>query len=379
MNKIIIGADFVPTESNIENFESSDLDDLFGKQLVDLLKADSFNIFNLEVPLVDEESPINKCGPNLIAPTSTIQAYKTIGVDLLTLANNHIMDQGEQGLVSTIELLNRVEINYVGAGKDISQASKPYIFEFKNKKIGIYACAEHEFSIASECFPGANPFDVLNSFDHINELKMLCDYVIVLYHGGKEHYRYPSPFLQRVCRKMIDKGADLIICQHSHCIGCKEEYNNGLIVYGQGNFLFDYNDSIFWETSLLIVLDEYLNVSYIPLIKKDNGVRIASDLQEKDIMTGFIQRSLEIKNQSVVEEYYKGFAKKNIYDYLMTFGARTSFLVRAINKISKGNFNKLIVKRKYKKGHMIAIRNFVECEAHRELLLQGLKDRAEDE
>ena len=69
-----------------------------------------------------------------------------------------------------------------------------------------------------------------------------CDYTIVLYHGGKEYYRYPSPNLQRVCRYMIEKGTDLVICQHSHCIGCEENYLSGKIVYGQGNFIFDCDD-----------------------------------------------------------------------------------------------------------------------------------------
>ena len=51
---------------------------------------------------------------------------------------------------------------------------------------------------------------------------------------------------------MVEKGVDLVICQHSHCIGCLEEYEESTIVYGQGNFIFDYSDSEFWESSLLI-------------------------------------------------------------------------------------------------------------------------------
>ena len=126
------------------------------------------------------------------------------------------MDQGVQGLESTIRTLEKVNINTVGAGKNLADASKPFIFEFANKKIGVYACAEHEFSIATENQPGANPFDPLWSLDHVAELKDSVDYVIVLYHGGKEHYRYPSPRLQKVCRRLIDKGANVVICQHSH-------------------------------------------------------------------------------------------------------------------------------------------------------------------
>lgn len=76
----------------------------------------------------------------------------------------------------------------------------------------MYACTEHEFSIVTNYAPGANTYDPLETPDYIRSLKDKCDYLIVLYHAGKEHYRYPSPYLQKVCRKMVEKGADLVIC-----------------------------------------------------------------------------------------------------------------------------------------------------------------------
>ena len=92
----------------------------------------------------------------------------------------------------------------------------------KNVKIGIYCCAENEFSIATSQKAGANPFDSLQSFDDVYWLKKKVDFLVVLYHGGIEHYRYPSPNLQRVFRKFADVGADIVIGQHSHCIGCMD-------------------------------------------------------------------------------------------------------------------------------------------------------------
>ncbi len=142
-----------------------------------------------------------------------------------------------------MEILNRENIKYAGAGNDLKEASKPFVFEKNGIKIGIYCCAEREFSIATENKAGANPFDPLFSLDHIRLLKKDVDYVIVLYHGGKEHYRFPSPNLQKTCRRIVDSGADLVVCQHSHCIGCYEDWETGKIIYGQGNFLFDDSDS----------------------------------------------------------------------------------------------------------------------------------------
>ena len=374
MFKCIIGADLVPTDSNIDLFANADVETLIGKDIKRLLDSANFTIFNLEVPLTDFSTPINKCGPNLIAPTKTIAGLKAINPYFFTLANNHILDQGEQGLNSTMSLLDKYGIDYAGAGKDVEEAAKPYVLEQDGKKIGIYCCAEHEFTIATEITPGANPFDPLNSLDHIMELKKQCDYVIVLYHGGKEHYRYPSPYLQKVCRKIVDKGADIVVCQHSHCIGCEEKWHEGTIVYGQGNFLFDDCDNEFWNTSLLleVKLSNELEVNYIPICKNKNGVRLADETEAETILKQFHKRSHDILCEDFVQENYSKFAESMILGYYYRISGKvSSFLpIRIINKLS----NYLFLKWIYGSKEKTMIENCLECEAHRELFSQFLRD-----
>lgn len=107
-----------------------------------------------------------------------INGIEKILPDLLIFANNHILDQGE-GLYSTLRVLEDNNINYVGAGSNLHEAARPYVLEQNGICIGVYACAEHEFTIASENSVGANPFDSLENLDHISCLKNSCDYVIV--------------------------------------------------------------------------------------------------------------------------------------------------------------------------------------------------------
>lgn len=367
--KILIGADLVPTKSNIDQFNKGDAHQLVGDQLLELLQSADYRIFNLEVPLTEVSTPINKCGPALIAPTSTIAGYKALGADCLSIANNHIMDQGTQGFYSTLQTLEENQISYVGGGKNLTEASKPYIFEVDGKRIGIYACAEHEFSIAEVCASGANPFEPLESPDHVATLKAQCDYVIVLYHGGKEHYRYPSPNLQKVCHKLVEKGANLVVCQHSHCIGCEEKYQHGTIVYGQGNFLFDHSDSEFWKTSLLVQIGDGFEISYILMKKNGNSVRFSDD---EEILKQFYARSAEICEDGIIEKKYDEFAKSMLQNYLLSLSGHRSIYFRAVNKLSGYKLIPSWLKRKYRKDNRLAIRNFVECEAHRELLVRGL-------
>lgn len=393
--RIIIGADLVPTESNYQYFKNGNVKNLIGNELQDKLNNADFTIFNLEVPLTDIAAPIDKCGPNLLAPVNTIEGLKAINPYFFTLANNHILDQGEQGLASTITTLDKAGIKYAGAGKNIKEARAPYVTEINGIKIGIYCCAEHEFTIATENRPGANPFDPLESPDHIISLKQNCDYVIVLYHGGKEHFRYPSPWLQKTCRKLVEKGADLVVCQHSHCIGAAEEWvydtRVGKIIYGQGNFLFDNNKSEYWKTGLLIVLKLEKQLSeekkdvlgeniiasfqYLPLQKLKETVRLAKGIDAQNILTTFECRSKEILSPEKVVKFYQQFADSMLNKYLIAFAGTSTrgFLYRAFNKLSGQRLNKWNIGRKYKRQERIVIRNFVECEAHRELMLQGLK------
>ncbi len=372
--KIIIGADIVPTSHNQEIFENGEISKIISPDLLRELNSADYRIFNLEVPLTDEASPIEKCGPCLIASKKSINGIKATGVDFLTLANNHILDQGINGLHSTIEALKAADIPFAGIGENLREASAPYVAQVDGKKIGIYCCCEHEFSIAGENTPGANPFDPFESLDHISALKASTDYVICLYHGGKEHYRYPSPLLQKACRKIAQKGADLVICQHSHCVGCQEKYNNSTIVYGQGNFLFDLSENEFWQTSILICLDtETGEISYIPIEKDGNGVKLPHSESGEKILSFFNERSEEIKVSGFIEKRYKEFSKEMINGYILRDSAVLNFLpLRILNKLFSHKISDFIAKRKIKRFGL-TYTNLYECEAHRELILKGLE------
>lgn len=374
--KILIGADIVPTKSNIMSFEHGDIGKLVDKRLFDVLSQADYRIFNLEVPLTDTDTPILKCGPNLIASIKSVAGIKAIGADFLTLANNHILDQGVGGLQSTKKVLMEHGICFAGIGNTLEEAAKPFIMERDSKKIGIYCCAEHEFSIVSEYHAGANPFDPLESLDHVTALKQKTDYVIVLYHGGKEQYRYPSPNLQKVCRKLVDKGADLVICQHTHCIGCKEDWNGGTIVYGQGNFLFDDCDNEFWSTSLLVQLDFKANnveIAYLPIEKRGASVALASEKKD-NILKAFYERSEAIKMPSFIQSQYNQISEEQFDRYMnMLQGKRyNSFLFRVLNKLSDYKLQSWLLRHKYGKQEFCSVTNILDCEVHRECFLNAL-------
>lgn len=378
INSIVIGGDIVPTESNLDFFINGDIEKIIGKDLYNYLSDNCFLICNLETPLSDSLSPIKKIGPTFATPTNAINGLKSLGVNLISLANNHIKDQGEKGIVNTCSSLEDNGIAFLGVGSSYFEASKPYFFHYNEMTIGVFSCVEHEFSTANDAYSyGANTFDPLFSLDEIKRMKDNCDYAIVLYHGGKEYYRYPSPGLQRTCRRIVDKGADLVVCQHSHCIGCKEEYKSGCIIYGQGNFIFNKKNDEFWNSSLLVCLDSALKVNFIPIIRTETGTRRANATESAEIMKGFEIRSYEIQNPGFIENSYKRFAEQYFYKYIMIISGRKPRVITVLNKLTKGMVGKIVMKLYYPQKQKLFLKNYIECESHRELIITAITNAIE--
>ena len=370
--RICIRGDISPSKGVLKKMLSSDSVSLVGEKLFDRLQKADFVLANLETPLTDEPVGIAKNGPVLSAPTACAGGLKALGISAVTLANNHIMDCGESGFKHTLQTLIKNEIAYFGVGKTLDEASNGYVIEKGGVRVGVYACAEHEFSIVSDENPGANPFDIHSSCAHIQELKKSCDRVLVLLHGGKEYYRYPSPVLQRDCRNMIDAGADLVVCQHSHCVGCKEDYKEGIIVYGQGNFLFPGPDNEFWNNGLLIEWEvdcENSKTDYIPFNSGSDGIFESDREESATILKAFSARSDEICDPSFVKLNYQKFAQAFFSNYVSAIFGYSKWERRWDRYVFKGK----IFEKKINKARALVLLNFVDCEAHRELITEGLK------
>lgn len=210
-------------------------------QLLDMsaFRDVDYKITNLEGPFIDKGTTTVKTGPSLQNPESTAQDLRYYGFNLLCLANNHIMDYDDAGLDSTLRIANQAGIPVVGAGQNKQEAARPFIIEKNGLRLAIVNMAENEFIGATENTPGFHGYDPVNVFYELSELKKQADKVLVIFHGGHEHYIYPSPDMQKRYRYMIDAGADAVIAHHTHVYSGYERYNNGLIVYSLGNFLFD--------------------------------------------------------------------------------------------------------------------------------------------
>ena len=336
--------------------------------------SDDILIGNLECPLTDKPKPIKKAGPVLYCQQDIASKLQAAGFYAVSLANNHIRDCGDDGVFNTIRVCGESGLRTFGAGSTQDSALEPLIIEKDGLKVGLISFAEREFNYAKKGKAGAAVFDPYDSFDRISELKQSVDAVIVLYHGGIEHYIYPTPLLQKKCRKMVDAGADVVLCQHSHCIGTRENYKGGEILYGQGNSVFGYKDGDdSWNYGLIVTLEitksEVKAVYDVLENKQDGSTCLASVEKRNSILSYFNHESDRLADDMFLKEQWNLFCqeRKSLYmGMLLGFSKNTNRLNRILQNA--------IVKLFYTKKQLNIIHNIVRCDAHEEVIETLLED-----
>lgn len=369
--KILIGGDVAPTAASGEAFAAGNADRLLQDGLAELWMAADARILNLECPLADRETPIEKCGAAMRAPLAAARGVAALRPTAVALSNNHILDQGEAGLSSTVAALASARIPCFGAGQHAKEADGVFCFVLDRKRVAVYAVCEHEYSVATESTPGANGFDPLEIADRLRAIKQDCDYLIVLYHGGREYDPYPSPLLQKRCRKMAEAGADLVLCQHSHCVGCRETYENAVIVYGQGNFLFDLDgEPAAFDTGLVVSVDlagEKPAVAFLPVARKNHGAALLAGDAGAKVLAGFAARSEEIRQPGFVEARYRQYAGQ-MREKLLSVFLSGNPLLRGVKLLYGRRPTKV-----YSRQALLNIRNSLTCESILELITEGIR------
>lgn len=188
--------------------------------------------------------------------TSTMAAVKKAGFDVVTVANNHILDLQRDAFLDTLELLDENGIKYVGGGTDIVSARKPVIIEKKGCRIAFlgYASFYPRGFQATETRPGiaqvrANPLyppphmdeeDVEHVLSNIKQTKEQADVVAVAYHWGISHTRTLTTYQKALAHLSVDAGADLVLGGHPHILQGIEVYKGKVICYSFGNFVFEW-------------------------------------------------------------------------------------------------------------------------------------------
>lgn len=214
--------------------------------IADTLKQADFTVANLEGPVTDRGTLSGSVYSFRFEPVGTINALSFAGIDLVSLANNHIWDYGVVGLTDTVDYLKQAGIGYAGAGREVGEANEPYQVKIGDANVAFFSYTTlYSSSLwATTDRPGVSSFTNERAVAAVREFsqKKAADVVVVLMHWGDEYATSSNSGQKELGRALIDAGADLVVGHHPHVVQEVERYEgtrSGWIAYSLGNFVFD--------------------------------------------------------------------------------------------------------------------------------------------
>jgi len=375
--KILITGDLVVKEEYDGNKK-------IDPSIKELFHKSDLNIINLEAPVTQSISKISKTGPNIKSEkNSALNVLKILKVDLVTLANNHILDYGESGVKDTLHFCEEYNIGTVGAGMNLEDAAKTFFVNSDEGKIAIVNFAENEWTSATKTRAGSNPICLEDNYKQIIEAKQNADFVITIVHGGHEHYQYPSPATQKRYRFYAEIGSDAVIAHHTHCIGGVEMYKETPICYSLGNFLFPKDKQMkeSWYTGLIASLEikkeKPVQVKLLPveLNKNTNQLNLLQGNKKESIEKKLEAINDIILNPEKLEQEFESFVKRVEPGFIKRLTPIGAFTNRYVNgglyksKVYKWFLNNIYVKESL---------NRIRCEAHHEVLMKMYSNMFDD-
>jgi poly-gamma-glutamate synthesis protein (capsule biosynthesis protein) len=367
--KIFITGDYCP--NNRADLMDAESKAPLTNNFKNILNSADLRILNLECPLTKHSNAIIKSGPSLKADQKNILFLKENKFDIVTLANNHIMDYGSVGLKETLSLLDSNQIKHVGAGRTCEETEILYTIKDEITLAIINIC-ENEWSTQEREGYKANGFSEINMFYSITKAKKKADKVIVIHHGGHEMYNLPSPRLKKTFRFFIDCGADAVINHHTHCIGGEEIYKDAPIFYSLGNFIFDnpnQRNSI-WNYGMGVTLTiSKENITYEKhYFEQFNQEPIVKLINANELPYNVDELSKKISSDEILYENFNRFVsqKSRLYNSYIE-PVKSKYLLALINRGITPSF--------WNKKKLKVLSNLITCESHREVLTKVLKQK----
>ncbi|MFA9375407.1 MAG: CapA family protein [Lachnotalea sp.] len=258
---LVFTGDVLLTGYLLGQYDASGINGIVSADIVDEMTNADLTMVNEEFPFSDRGTAMEDKQYTFRIDPERVQVFNDLGIDIVTLANNHVLDYGQEALVDTFDTLDNAKIQYVGAGNNYDEAKQLREFEINDKKIGVLA-ASRVIPIASWA-AGTSPgvfstYDASGLVEEIKKADSLCDIVIVYVHWGIEKNEYPEDYQRKLAKQYIDAGADIVIGSHPHVLQGIEYYNGKPIIYSLGNFVF--GSQIPKTVLLKVELDEENNI-----------------------------------------------------------------------------------------------------------------------
>ncbi len=250
------------------------IDECISPFLIDKMNGADIAMLNNEFCLSNNGSPMPDKMWTFVGKPENVSIYGELGIDIVDMANNHCFDYGEQAFLDTLDTLKGAGIEYMGAGRDIAEASSPVYYIIEGKKIAYVAATRAEKYIltpeAGESSPGVlRCYDPAAFIEVIKEAERNADIVIANVHWGTEDSHSLEDVQPETAYQYIDAGADLIVGSHAHCLQGIEYYKGVPIVYNLGNFWFSKYDIDTGLLGVTIADDNSMELTFYPATQRD--------------------------------------------------------------------------------------------------------------
>jgi poly-gamma-glutamate synthesis protein (capsule biosynthesis protein) len=271
---LVFGGDIYMSDSIINYYKSKGIKGVLSEDLLEEIRQADIAMMNQEFAFSLRGTPMEDKQFTFRIDPKYVNIFKDMEIDIVTLANNHILDFGRDALEDSFSTLENENIKYVGAGRNLGEAKQAEYFEVNNKTIAILGASRVIPVVnwnAGETTSGLlTTYDATILVDEIKMAKANSDTVIVYVHWGIERNTYPEDYQRNLAKQYIEAGADLIVGSHPHVLQGIEYYNGKPIVYSLGNFMFY---GTIKQTALLKVIINQENEVSIKLLpcKAANG------------------------------------------------------------------------------------------------------------
>lgn len=370
----MIFGDFKTNQSHLLNLSN---------ELTQHLKSSDINVVNFEAPVNSSGKPISKSGPNISQNIKSADWLIKHNFTAISLANNHIMDFGIEGLIATKKQFSNITTMGAGTWND---AYKCHIFIANDGiKVGIICCTHCEFGTLTDKFSQLNDFGcawILNTQiqNLISTHKNEVDCLIVMPHGGIEYMEQPLPEWREVYKMFIDLGADAVIASHPHIPQGWEIYKNKPICYSLGNFCFEWSKAKHvppkhWFESLCCNLEistsHHINIEIIPIFFNQNKKYIYRNTTNE--FSNYLKRiNKTLKDDNEYITYVNNYVN-NIFPFYIQQFTRSGWNVNILSKgFLKGLAEGFLGRGFFKLDHAI---NNIQCESHRWAILREINNR----
>lgn len=270
------------------------IESCIGASLLAEMRDADICMVNNEFPYSDRGQPIEGKTFTFCSKPGNVKLLSQMGVDIVSLANNHAYDYGQDALLDSLDTLDGEGISHVGAGRNLEEAMAPVYFDINGTKIGILAATQIErlenpdTKGATEKTPGVfrcfNETELSRLLEQIKQTKQQCDFLTVYIHWGTENtdeLDWAQPYQAKL---IAEAGADLIVGCHPHCLQGIDYMGDTPVIYSLGNFWFNSKEV---DTALLKVTvqgDKLESIQMIPALQKDCSTNALDGAEEERVI-----------------------------------------------------------------------------------------------